>query len=55
MTSYSGEQTAAVTMPAQARPVRAVGEATASLPDHVRKHGRTCWWDVAECRWVCGG
>jgi hypothetical protein len=22
--------------------------------DHVRKHGRSCYWDVAECRWSCG-
>jgi hypothetical protein len=22
--------------------------------DHVRKHGRSCYWDVADCRWRCG-
>jgi hypothetical protein len=21
--------------------------------DHVRRHGRACYWDVAECRWRC--
>ena len=28
----------------------------AELPrvvDHVRTHGRACWWDFVECRWVC--
>jgi len=22
--------------------------------DHVRRHGRTCYWDLEECRWRCG-
>ena len=55
MTTDTGEQTTrAVTLPAQARPVRSTGaQPTATPPDHVRTHARTCWWDVAECRWVC--
>jgi len=24
------------------------------IVDHVRRHGRSCYWDVAECRWRCG-
>jgi hypothetical protein len=23
--------------------------------DHLRRHGTRCYWDVAECRWVCAG
>jgi len=21
--------------------------------DHVRAHGRSCWWDFTQCRWQC--
>ncbi|HEX5562936.1 MAG TPA: hypothetical protein VFX52_14950 [Nocardioidaceae bacterium] len=23
--------------------------------DHLKRHGTRCYWDVAECRWVCAG
>ena len=36
-------------VPAQRTPPQAVDA------DHVRRHGSGCYWDVAECRWVCAG
>lgn len=35
------------TIPAQRMPQDPV------TADHVRRHGNRCYWDVAECRWVC--
>jgi hypothetical protein len=23
------------------------------ITDRVHVHGRTCWWDHLQCRWVC--
>jgi hypothetical protein len=28
---------------------------TGAEVDHLRRHGSRCYWDVAECRWVCTG
>ena len=42
-------------VPRQAAPGRTTAPA-AEVPrvvDHVRTHGRACWWDFVECRWVC--
>jgi hypothetical protein len=57
MTIHLGDQTGQVTLPLQSPPVEMLEPpvATEVPPDHVRSHGRSCWWDVAECRWVCRG
>ena len=39
----------AVVLPVQRRPAESVARSV----DHVRVHGRSCWWDVTECRWQC--
>jgi hypothetical protein len=41
--------TGGVDLPAQRMPA----EAPAPSVDHVRMHGRSCWWDLTECRWQC--
>lgn len=35
-----------ILLPAQRTPV-------ARRVDHVRTHGRSCWWNHVECRWQC--
>lgn len=52
MTTDSSEQTqqtAQVLLPAQ----RPSPEPSVPPVDHVRTHGRSCWWDLTECRWQC--
>ena len=58
-TDQPGEPGGAATDP-PAVPIQAAPGATTApaveLPrvvDHVRTHGRACWWDFVECRWVC--
>jgi|1185.fasta_scaffold125402_2 hypothetical protein len=46
--------------PATVMPRQREAAETVSVPseeaavDHVRRHARSCYWDVAECRWNCG-
>jgi hypothetical protein len=61
MTTDTAQPTAEVSLPTQRRPFGAAplsalpepGPETEPPPDHVRRHPRTCYWDVAECRWRC--
>jgi len=46
---HGGDGTQGIALPTQRRPV----EPAARSVDHVRVHGRSCWWDVTECRWRC--
>jgi hypothetical protein len=56
MTTRAPEQmTSPAVVPAQARPVRTVRPSRRAALDYVCAHGRSCWWDVTECRWICGG
>lgn len=50
MTAYAEQTEIApvVLPPSPTRPEPAPAPA-----DHVRVHGRECWWNVAECRWEC--
>ena len=45
------------TDPVTVTPAAAVPEQRQAEPDtavdHVRRHAARCYWDVAECRWVC--
>jgi len=47
-----------IVLPTQTRPVPtpppvAVELEGHQLHDHVRTHGRSCWWNFLECRWEC--
>jgi hypothetical protein len=35
------------------REVPAAAPAPVAGIDHVRSHGVSCYWDVAQCRWMC--
>ncbi len=37
-------------LPQQAAPVE---DPVPTVVDHVRTHGRRCYWDLTECRWEC--
>jgi hypothetical protein len=48
-------------LPRQREAAEPVASASASASgavgvavDHVCVHGRSCYWDLAECRWRCG-
>jgi len=43
------DHTEALALPAQRRPA----ESATRRIDHVRAHGRSCWWDHVQCRWQC--
>jgi hypothetical protein len=51
MTAHTEEPTATTpVLPMQAAPA---DDRVSTVVDHVRKHGRQCYWDLTDCRWVC--
>jgi hypothetical protein len=54
MTTYADQaatEPGVPTIPAQ--PQRTPTRPQPDPVDHVRTHGRECWWNLDECRWEC--
>ena len=47
--AHGSDTAETVVLPTQRRPV----EPATRRVDHVRVHGRSCWWDLTEARWQC--
>ena len=51
MTTHTEEPTATTpVLPMQTAPV---DDRVSTVVDHVRTHGKQCYWDLTDCRWVC--
>jgi len=54
MTTYAEQtDTGPVVPTSEPEPHRVPTRPLSAPVDHVRTHGRQCWWNVEECRWEC--